>query len=152
MYLGHFITDQMYDDDDMFRQRRTLYAQANMLRRKFHSCSHVIKVNLFRTYCTPLYTAPLWVKFKKASMYKLQVAYNDCLRILLKQPRWCSASDMFCRSGVCTLQALLRNLMYKFICRLNVSMNSVVLRLVDPTSSDTRYQSALWKHWYTSLL
>ena len=151
-YLGHVITEQMNDDDDLFRQRRTLYAQANMMRRKFHCCSVEVKVNLFRTYCTPLYTAPLWVRFKKGSLYKLQVTYNDCLRILLKQPRWCSASDLFCRSGVSTFHALLRTLMYTFICRLNVSKNSVVMVLVDPLSSDTRYQSALWKHWYNSLL
>ncbi len=26
-YLGHFITNQMTDDDDVYRQRRVLYAQ-----------------------------------------------------------------------------------------------------------------------------
>ena len=126
-YLGHFITEQMNDDDDMFRQRRTLYAQANMLRKKFLCCSNDVKINLFRTYCTPLYTAPLWVRYKKASMYKLQVAYNDCMRILFRQPRWCSASHLFCSFGVSTCQALLRHIRYKFISRLNLSLNSVVV-------------------------
>ena len=120
-YLGHFITDQMSDDDDMYRQCRILYAQANMLARQFYMCSDHVKIGLFRTYCTPLYSAPLWAKFKKASMHKLQVAYNDCMRILLKKPRWCSASELFCNAGVNTFQALLRNLMYKFICRVNDS-------------------------------
>ena len=151
-YLGHHITEQMSDDEDIFRQRRTLYAQANMLKKKFHCCSNEVKTNLFRTYCTPLYTAPLWFKFTKASMYKLQVAYNDCMRILLKQPRWCSASQLFCNVGVTTFHALLRTLMYKFICRLNVCTNSIVKVLVDPMHSDTRYQSATWKHWYSRLL
>ena len=32
----------------MYRQRRMLYAQANMLVRKFHYCSDEVKVNLFR--------------------------------------------------------------------------------------------------------
>ena len=94
-----------------------------MLARKFSWCSDKVKVNLFRAYCTPLYIAPLWVKVKKASLKKLQVAYNDCLRILLRKPRWCSASEMFCNARVNTFHALLRNLMYKFICRLNVSHN-----------------------------
>ena len=151
-YLGHVITDQLSDDDDLYRQRRILYAQANMLGRKFHSCSPEMKVNLFRAYCTPLYTAPLWVKFKKASMYKLQVAYNDCMRILLKKPRWSSASELFCSVRVYTFHALLRNLMYKFMCRLNDSMNSVIMLLCNPSLSSTRYQSAFWKHWYGCLL
>ena len=126
--------------------------QAIMLRKKFLCCSNDVKVNLFRTYCTPLYTAPLWDRYKKASMYKLQVAYNDCMRLLFRQPRWCSASHLFCSFGVRTCQALLRSIRYKFICRLNVSLNSVVVMLVDPKSSDTRYQSAIWKYWYDSLL
>ncbi len=48
-------------------------------------CSDQQKINLFRAYCTSFYTAPLWVKFKKDSQGKLQVAYNDCMRILLKK-------------------------------------------------------------------
>ncbi len=87
-YLGHFITNQMTDDDDdddMYRQRRVLCAQADILVRKFHTRSDAVKVKLFRAYCTPLYSTRLWVKFKKASFQKLQVAYNDCMRILMNK-------------------------------------------------------------------
>ena len=110
-YLGHIIDDKMQDDADMLRQRRMLYAQDNMLVRKFHFCSVEVKVNLFRAYCTPLYTAPLWVNYKSESLRKLKVAYNDALRILLKEPRGGSASQLFCINGLTTFQALLRNLM-----------------------------------------
>ena len=151
-YLGHVLTDQLCDDEDLFRQRRTLYAQANMLLRKFKHCSTEVKVSLFRAYCTPLYTAPLWVKFKKESMSKLQIAYNDCMRIFLCKPRWSSASELFCNLGVSTFQALRRNLMYRFICRINVSQNYIIGLLVNPCLSDTRYQSPFWKHWYECLL
>lgn len=61
-----------------------LYAQANMLARKFYMCSDHVKINLFRAYCTSLYTSPLWAKFKKGSMHKLQVAYNDCITLKKK--------------------------------------------------------------------
>ena len=103
-------------------------------------------------HCTPLYTAPLWGKFKKSSMQRLQVAYNDCFRILLKRPRWSSASELFVNAGVKTLQALLRNLMYRFICRLNNSKNEVIMLLSNPSYSSVRYQSYLWRHWYKCLL
>ena len=108
--------------------------------------------SIFLEHIANLLHGPLWVRYKKASMYKLQVAYNDCMRLLLRQPRWCSASHLFCSFGVSTCQALLRHIRYKFISRLNLSVNSVVVMLVDPKSSDTRYQSAIWKYWYDSLL
>ena len=137
----------MEDDADMYRQRR-----ANMLVRKFHYCSDDVKVTLFRAYCTPLYAAPLWVSYKKETLRKLQVAYNDCLRILLKKPRSSSASKRFCDSGLSTLQALLRNLMFKFMFRLDESQNCIIMMLTTPSCSSIRYQSYLWKHWYGCLL
>ena len=148
MYLGHIITDKLYDDDDdMLRQRRMLYAQANMLSRKFYWCSTDGKINLFKTYCTPLYTVCLWVYYK-ASLCKLVVAYNDCLRVVLRKPRWTSASDLFCQSRISSFEALLRNLMYKFICRLNLSQNAIIKMISDPSCSMMRYVSNYWQHWY----
>ena len=35
-YLGHIICNDMSNDDDMMRQRRQLYAQGNVLSRRFH--------------------------------------------------------------------------------------------------------------------
>ena len=150
-YLGHIITDTLEDDADMSRQRRVLYMQANMLIRKFHYCSVEVKVNLFRAYCTPLYTAPLWVNYKKESLRKLQVAYNDCLRILMKKPRSTRASKLFCDLGLSTFMALLRNLVYKFMCRLTISPNNVISLMSDPSRSMIRYTSAIWDHWHECL-
>lgn len=80
-----------------------------MLIRKLHFCSVEVKVNLFRAYFTPLYTAPLWVNYKSESLRKLKVAYNDALRVLLKKPR--GVSQLFCSNGLTTFQTLLRNLL-----------------------------------------
>ena len=38
-YLGHYITDDLSDDDDINRQRRTLYVQGNIILRKFNTGS-----------------------------------------------------------------------------------------------------------------
>ena len=110
------------------------------------SLNHHHKTALFRAYCTPLYTAHLWCSHSKGKMNKLKVAYNDALRILLKYPRWESASKMFVTCNV-PFQALLRNCMYKFRCRLNSSKNSIIMSLTDPSLSETRYSSNLWKYW-----
>ena len=60
-YLGHYITDDLSDDDDddINRQRRTLFVQGNIILRKFNMCSLGVKLTLFRTYCSPMYTAQL---------------------------------------------------------------------------------------------
>ncbi len=92
-YLGHILTDQM-TDDDTYRQCRMLYAQANILLRKFGLCTKKVKLSLFRVHCTPPYTAHLWSNYNKVSFQKLQVAYNDTLRRLMKWPRWNSASEL----------------------------------------------------------
>ena len=66
-YLGHNICNDMSDDDDdMMRQRRQLYAQSNVLSRRFHMCSLEVKNVLFRTFCTPLYTCQLWSRYTAA--------------------------------------------------------------------------------------
>ena len=116
--------------------------------RKFHKCSSpVVKVSLFKAFCTPMYTAHLWCNYKTNSMHKLKVAYNDALRLLMRVPRWHSASQLFVNLGVPTCQALLRNLMYKFMCRIDKSVNSIVVMLINPVISSSRFSSMLWRHW-----
>ena len=113
---------------------------------------------LKRTYCvvglcTPLYTAHLWCSYKQGSIRKLTVAYNDSMRLLLRAPRRSSASRMFVSVGVPTCSAVLRNLMYGFMCRASESENElpVIAVLVNPVRSSVRFSSRLWNHWRTCL-
>ena len=59
------------------------------------------------------------------------MAYNDSMRLLLKAPRCFSASQMFVNVGVPTCSAVLRNLMYKMICRIDASENYPLLSTQD---------------------
>jgi len=150
-YLGHMMTDDFTDDKDIYRQCRKLYAQGNMLVRKFHMCTIEVKVSLFRSFCTPLYTAQIWWNYRKYSINRLNVAYNDVMRLLLRVPRYTSASQMFTNVHVPTCHAVIRNLTYKFMCRLEKSQNDIIKGLVDTLVSDTKYNSPLWKHWHKQL-
>ena len=99
-YLGHILTNDLTDDKDVLRQCRQVYFQSNVLVRKFHMCTPGVKLTLFMTYCSPLYTSRLWWNYKLSSIRKLYVAYNNGLRILLNIPRYhngvnYSASQMF---------------------------------------------------------
>ena len=146
-YLGHFICDDLSDDTDISRQRRQLYVQGNTLVRKFSMCSPDVKVRLFRAYCSSMYTSYLWCQYKMASIRKLYIAYNDAMRILLRVPRFLSASQMFVEMNVPGPLPALRNLMYRFICRLNVSDNNIIVALTDSTHGTVSIHSKLRLYW-----
>ena len=78
------------------------------------------------------------------------MAYNDAMRLLLRVPRWHSASQLFVSSNVPTCQALLRKLMFNFMCRLDLSENSIIIALTNPMMG-YRFTSRLRKHWHDSL-
>ena len=67
----------------------------NSIIRKFGKCSDSVKITLFRTYCTTMYTPHLWWNHTKVSIKKLQVAYNNIFRVLCHEDKFCSASLMF---------------------------------------------------------
>ena len=53
-YIGHCISDDLSDDDDMARQYRQIYAQGNALLRKFFMWTESVKITLFRSFCSSL--------------------------------------------------------------------------------------------------
>ena len=67
-YLGNYISDDLSDDDDINRQRRTLYVQGNIILRKFSMCYLEVKLTLFRSYCSPMYAVQLWWNYKKSTL------------------------------------------------------------------------------------
>ena len=74
--LGHYITHDISDDEDINRQRRTLFVQGNIILLKL-MCSFSVKLTLFRTYCSPMYTAQLWWNYTNLPLlnYKLLIIY-----------------------------------------------------------------------------
>ena len=52
-YLGHLLSVDLRDELDISRQRKRVYAQGNMLIRKFGMCTDTVKNPLFQAYCTP---------------------------------------------------------------------------------------------------
>ena len=150
-YLGHYISDDLRDDLDIQRQCRQLYRQGNMLIRRFNHCTPEVKVSLFRSFCSPLYTAQLWYNFFVYNFKKLKVAYNDILKMLFSVPRWHSSSEMFVNLRIPDCKAVIRNLIYKFMCRLNCSQNMIINNIVSSSRSDVKYLSKIFKFWYDQL-
>ena len=148
-YLGHIISNDLRDDADISRQCRRLYAQGNMLKRKFFMCTPDVKLSLFRAYCTSMYTGHLWINYKKSSYDRLRVAYNDSLRIFLGIPRFLSASQMFSDLNVSNLGGILRNCSFRFMQRLESMPNDIISNIVNMPLSI--FQSKFYRHWHHSL-
>lgn len=148
-YLGHIFTQDFTDDADISRQCRMLYAQGNIILRKFHMCSLDVKLKMFKSYCTPLYTAQLWSQYRKASINKLYIAYHNILKFLLGFSKYTSTSLLCTVFDVSSCAGMIRKYVYSFSARLERSMNLLVQSLM---SSDVFYKSRLRKHWFWLLL
>ena len=48
-YLGHIINNNLTNDDDIARQKRCTYVQANVLARTFHLCSSITNNFIYLT-------------------------------------------------------------------------------------------------------
>ena len=144
-YLGHVLTSDLSDDADIARQCRQLYAQGNILLRKFHMCSVDVKLKLFKSFCAPLYTAHLWWQYKKCSIKKLYTAYHNVLKLQLGLSKFESSSTVCAFMNVPCCAAVIRNLIYNFTCRLENSSNDIIVSIC---TSSLCFTSRVRKHWY----
>ena len=66
-YLGYLLSEDQRGDGDIAKQMRTLYIRFNKLLRMFSYCTINVKMELFRSYYSPLYCCSLWSDYRKAS-------------------------------------------------------------------------------------
>ncbi|KAJ0171690.1 hypothetical protein K1T71_012453 [Dendrolimus kikuchii] len=125
---------------DLDRQRRALSVRSNMLARRFARCSDNVKMLLFKTYCTTIYTCELWCKYTKAEYSALRVQYNNALRIMLRLPKFCSASEMFTETRLPGFAALIRQRVANTRERFYNSQNKIVAALL-------QINGPLIEHW-----
>ena len=78
-------------------------------------CSLDVKVKLFKTYCTPLYTAQLWWNYKKVSINKLYRAYHNVFKMFLGVLKFESTSTLCVLFNVPCCAAVIRNLLYRLL-------------------------------------
>ena len=97
-YLGHFICSDLSDDTDILRQRRCLTIQGNILLRKFHMCSIGVRLALFRSFCSPMYTSQLWWNYKKCTMKRLLITYHNVFKMSISMSKYESTS-VLCTVG-----------------------------------------------------
>ena len=147
-YLGHTITSDFSDDRDILKEMRKLCYRGNCLIRKFKFCNDDVKCTLFRSFCYSLYCCSLWYNFKKSTLQRLKVSYNNIMRRLMGVPAYSSASFLFATLGVRSFQELLRANQYSLMKRVTDSSN---LLIRDINISDVFLQSEIRHYWYQSL-
>ena len=147
-YLGHIINNNLNDDDDIARQKRCLYAQANVLARTFCLCNISTKIILFQAYCAPMYTSSLWWKFKKYSLKGITVAYNNSLIYLINLTSRCSARFMFATNYTKSFNERIRSSIFSLLSRLHQSDN---LLFINYLHTDIHFKSCMYTYWRSLL-
>jgi exonuclease III len=125
-YLGHILSSDLKDEEDIERERRALSIRANMIARRFARCSKEVKISLFRAYCTSFYTCSLWATYSKKSYSALRVQFNNAFRVLMGLPKFCSASGMFAEARVDCFYASMRKRCASLVRRVRGSPNSIL--------------------------
>lgn len=140
-YLGHLLTERLQDDMNIEREQRALAVRSIMLARRFANCSADVKTTLFKAYCLCMYTCQLWITFTRKAINTIRVQYNDAYRILMKLPRYCSASSMFTDARVPDFFAVIRSRVATFWSRLRRSGNRILEAVTD------NVQSPIFNYW-----
>ena len=142
-YLG-IVINETNCKPDLKRQMCKLYANINMLIRKFTKCSPDVKCFLFKSYCSNLYCSILWYDCSKTALKNLRIAYNNSLRKLLGIPKYNSASEMFVCLNIPSFNELLRKHVYSYRSILLASHNCILLSMC---SSVVPLYSPIWAWW-----
>lgn len=127
-YLGHVLTSNGCDAENIVKLYRSLCARANTINiiRKFSGCSEGIRVRLFGAYCSSFYCIALCQTYTKRDMNTLRVCYNNAFRKLLRLRYDCSASQMFLSRGTFTFGELQRKCIDNLQVRLSTTPNTLV--------------------------
>ncbi len=145
-YLGVIMTSDSKDDCHISKLLRNLYSRGNGIIRNFKSCSHEVKLQLFKSYCTSFYCFHLWCNFNAESLRRIRVAYNRVFKILMNLKERVSFSSIFVEYDVHHFNVLLRNSITGFIKRLEASENSLLKEIV---RSQFYIKSTLFTYWRT---
>ena len=148
VYLGHIFQNDFSDDMDIKKQRRKLFAQGNSIMRKFYMCTLQVKLTLFQSYCSPMYLAHLWTNYKQTTISKLYTAYHNILKMFIGVSKREHTRPICAYLNVKYCPALIRNNIYKFMCRLLLSENVFIVNICE---SSIFHKSRIWKHWRSLL-
>ena len=110
-----------------------------MLIRKFSFAPIEAKIQLFKSYCYPIYGCTLWRHSFQNYIRKLSVSYSDTFKRLINVPRYTSQSLSFAMKATDHINVLLRKFTYSLMSRVVDSPNSITAIV----NGDAYHQSPL---------
>ena len=147
-YLGHLMTADCRDEKDIKKQFMRQNAVGNMLVRKFSFAPIETKIQLFKSYCYPIYGCALWRHSYQNSIRKLTVSFSDTFKHLINVPRHTSSRLAFATTSTDHINVVFRKFAYRQMTRVTASPNSNVSAIVN---SNAYHQSPLLKKWESML-
>ena len=120
----------------------------NMLVRKFSFAPIEAKIQLFKSYCYPIYGCALWRQAFQNSIRKLTVSYSDTFKRLINVSRYTSSSLAFAMNATDHINVVFRKFAHSLMSRVIASPNSIVIAIVN---SDAYHQSPLMDKWESML-
>ena len=102
------------DDKDIKKQFMSQNVVVNILVRKFLFAPIEAKIQLFKSYCYPIYGCALWRHACPNSIRKLTVSFSDTFKRLINVPRYTSSSLAFAMNSTDHINVVFR----KFACSL----------------------------------
>ena len=142
-YLGHIMTADRRDKD-IKKQFRRQNAVCNMLVRKFSFAPIEAKIQLFKSYCYPIYGCALCLYSYQNSIRKLTVTYSDTFKRLINVPRNTSSSLVFAMNATDHINVVFCKFAYSLMSRVIASSYSIVTAIVN---SNANHQSPLMDKW-----
>ena len=121
-----------------------LNVRGNILFRKFLMCSVPVKLKLFNSYCSSMFTPHLLWNDKKMYVTKLQITYHNILEMNIGLSKYESTSATCTFTNTQSWLSTIRNRAYKCVCRLNKSDNALIKALL---ASSVAYASRIHSHW-----
>ena len=85
IHLGHTLTHDLNDTEDIIRAIKDLNWKANTLLCTFHSADPFVKCYLIKSYCLSLYGCVLW-SLSTPSLKLIEIALNKILRKVWNLP------------------------------------------------------------------
>ena len=147
-YLGHVVTADCRDDEDIKKQFRRQNAVGNMLVKKFSFAPIEAKIQLSKSYCYPIYGCALLRHSYQNSIRKLTVGFSDTFKCLINVSIYTNSNLAFAMNATDHINVMFRNFAYSLMRRVTASSNSIVTAIVN---SDAYHQSPLIDKWESML-
>ena len=118
-HLGHILTYNLNDKQDIIRVAKDMNRKANSILCKFSALDCAIKCYLIKSYCLSLYGSALW-SLGSPSIKIIEISLNKILRKVWNLPRMSYTRIVHCIAGIPSIS----HLVYSRFCSLFLSASS----------------------------